>query len=803
MYDGFLAVMSLLWHHQNMAPILDDQRLDGPHVARISARPRRLAIPLPIHGDRTLESVISLECQIWGGGSNVVLPLDDQGIVPDLYQKIIPGSQIDDIYGALHDPDMTRVEHIDAQGPRDVSRSQLAVGLLEYKAPDKLAPVEVVALSPSDPWQGIYLACLGTLPLTIDQGLITSGNWLPDIEFSDFIEVRRAEALGSIGDLLARLRPKERTLTPRQLSMLHLSYAGTASTAIRSNDPVLPQPWFAQSDAGPNVLVVCSPGSSGDLALLWNLRAAHGDFYCTPVGVPEGELSEQFVAELLASPGLSHQGMSAATLYITSASISVEKIKAVIGDVRDVEVRSPQEMMMFGSVLGWSRDEVVVWKDGKGAFRPFDAGRSNELLDKRNFNDLLVMQFDISVESAPLPQSHDYRVTPFNGSFYNGSRTTWSSLRYGNRITDVEWPSSSLTAKSLARIRKFELEESAPGIAARILIDAMGGLTYSSWLCHGPLLELLESMAARQGFGWYKQRLRQAGVVASPGDAVGATIDELPEKSFHDFKRVFGNNEKATRYWLAWAERSSILIKGFPLQCPKCGAKQWIPIGNFSPPVTCRGCARVVDYPFGDRPSIDFKYRLSEQARRVYEVDAMGHILAARFFELVLGGGAQGRLIGMHPGMRVILDGDTRDAGEADVLLFTRWGEFIPIEVKRTSTGLNPEELRKLETLSVAMQSPWNGVVACQYWRDAVAVPEGLAQRGSDGTHSRMFLTYDALLEMYPVWTLGSDPFEGHKLSKDDVQAREQEFVKSLVERAGEGEMDWLAYSMLRRRSDT
>lgn len=744
--------------------------------------------------------MIELECQLWGGAANIVLPIDGNQRIPEMYRSILPGSQIDAVLGLDHDPEMSLAGQVNVSLPRDVSRSQLAVGLLPFRATEKPPPLEVVGLEDDDPWRGIYLACLGSLPEAISPELISSGNWLPDIGYSDFTDVRRVTATGSLRDLLNRTFPQERVTSPRQMSMTNLSYAATASTSIRSDRPVLPDPGFARYDAGPNVLVVSTPGSIEDVALLWNLRAAHGDFYATPIGIPFGELSTSSLRELTRAPGIARHGMSANTLYVTSCSVSTEELSDAIGDVHGVSVRPPADMLMFGSVLGWTRNEVVVWNDGTASFKSLDTAGHHEVLQRRNLNEMLIMQLDVAVEDAPLPLSDDYRVEPWNGSFYNGAHTTWSSIEREGTISSIQWPSRRLAADSLASIRDLRLSESAPGIAARILVERLGGLDSVYLLCHAPLLGLLESMAARQGFSWYKDRLRQAGVDAQPGDSVGLSIDELPEKSFHDFKRVLGNSEAAAKYWLAWAERSSIVIKGFPLQCPRCGAKQWVPVGNFSPPITCRGCAVDIEFPFGDRPTIDFKYRLTEQTRRVYEIDAMGHVLAARFFDLIFSFGSKSQLIGLHPGMSVFSTAGGDEIGEADLLMLTRRGEFIPIEVKRKATGLNQAELTKLGLLATALHSPWSGVIACQYFRDTGSALVPIATRNPDGTHLRMALTYDHLLQPHVMWGLGDDPFELQALDDDAIATREKEFVASLVRRAKDADTDWFTYSMLRRR---
>lgn len=784
-----------------MTLFLDGERLNGPHVARISARPERIALPIRADGPRSLQETVELECQLWGGAANAILPLDATGQVPEMYKAILPGSQIDRVLGDGYNPVMAMSSEIDLTQERGVFGSQLAAGLLPYRQVDKVAPLEVLELDVDDPWHGIYLACLGRLPERVDPRVIAEGGWLPEIDFTDFLEVRRTRAIGSLEDLVSRTLPINRVLTPRQLSMLDLSYASTASTSIRTNRHVLPRPEFARYDAGPNVLVVCSPGSLDDLALLWNLRAAHGDFYVAPIGVPATELTSTVFQRLVSDPGLARHGFSASTLYVTSCSVSIGELSEALGENGRVSIRPPSDMAMFGAVLGRTQNEVLMWNEGRASFRALELDRSRDILDRRNINKSLVVQSEISVEGSPLPFSGDYRVSTPNGAFYNDAHTTRSSLRSSDRISTIEWPSRLLVASSLASIRDLKLSESSPGIAARILVEMLGGISGASHLCHAPLLALLESMAARQGFNWYKNRRRQDGVEAHPVDSVGSSIDELPEKSFHDFKRVLGNSDAAAKGWLAWAERSSVVIKGFPIQCPQCGAKQWTPVRNFTPPITCRGCAKLIKFPFGDRTSIDFKYRLSEQTRRVYEVDAMGHILVARYFDLIFGFGSKSQLIGMHPGMSVLPAGGGNELGEADLLILTRRGDFIPVEVKRTAEGLTPGELEKLDTLVRAMSSPWSAVAACQYARDAGNPLVTLATQNDDGTYQRLALTYDHLLEPSPMWALDDDPFDLEPLNEEKIKEREAAFVSSLRELTGDTDKDWFTYSMLQRRA--
>ena len=443
-------------------------------------------------------------------------------------------------------------------------------------------------------------------------------------------------------------------------------------------------------------------------------------------------------------------------------------------------------MLSFGT-FGWSRDEVLIWANGRSQVVPLPTDFQTKVLRNRALNSSVYFRVDISVPNDPFPRGDDVRVDSTDGDFYFGSKTTWGMSQVLTDVRSLSWPSRLLMARSVAARRGSDLAESEPGRASRVALETIEGLGYVGNLAHAPLLDLLEGMAARHGFGWYKQRLRDRGMTASPVEAIGPTVDELPERPFGEFKKALGNSDKATRNWLAWAEKAGLIVKGFPLQCERCQAKQWLPVEAFSPPLICRGCAQEIVMPFGKRHVIDFKYRLSERLRRVYEHDAMGHLLTARFFDSAM----NDRLIGLHPGMEVVAPGSTTVLGEADVLLLTRHAELIPVEVKRTSSGMTSSELEKLDALTKALKSPWSAVVACQYALD-MDDDFGLhGTRGSDGSHLRMTLSYDAILTPHAIWSIGNDPFEWKPLTADEIQKRQSDFVKTMEDWDPESRRSW------------
>lgn len=792
-----------------MRGLLDDERLEGPHEVHVSFRPERVAVPIAAGAVDEAILTIQAQCQVWGGGTTPLIPLSPDGEIVEEYARILPGAAIDHVLGldifALSSGGPLRPEVLGGEG--GWWGSQFAPALLDYQRQGSYAALEVVQLAEDDPWRLIYAGCLGLLPGAPTPDLLNAGYLKPGLRFEDFLRVERVHATGSLDDLLSRLSEDAR-ITPRQLSMLHLGYGNSGSPSIRATPDILPSPNFVKYDAGPNVVVVCSPGSVDDLALLWNLRGAHGDGRVLPIGLPLDVIDANAIQTLINHPRIARNGIAYRLAYITSASIGVEAITERLGDLLEadrplVAVKPLTGILDLGYPGGWHRDDVLVWHDGRTQLTPLPADSHSEVLQRGSVSDLTSMVYDLAVPASPFPHVDDVRVDPFNGTFAAGYRTSSRlSARSRTQVQQVEWPSTSLIARSIARRREVDLVESEPGRACRVLLSGMKDLSYVSFIAHAPLLDLLEQMAARHGFGWYKQQLRTLNEDADPTAAVPSTTDDLPDKAFNEFKKVLGNNERAAKYWLLWAERAGLVIKGLPLQCVMCRAKQWIPISAFAPPIICRGCGGAMDEPFGDRPTVNFTYRLSERLRRVYEQDAIGHLLVAHYFDLLLSGGKSGRLVGLHPGMEVRPAETASVVGEADLLMLTRHGEFTPVEVKRRAAGLTADEITKLDVLVTALSSPWSAIAACEYAATAeVDLGPSVLRNEADGTYKRIVLTYDQLLEPMLVWSMGSDPFALNALSREDIAKREQSFVETLASRSEEEPASMFEYEMLRKRT--
>ncbi|AWT26337.1 hypothetical protein Csp1_15520 [Corynebacterium provencense] len=781
-----------------MSEYLDEEKLEGPHPARIVVRPQRVAVPVISSELNEFQEFVELECQIWAGASNIALPLSEEREVSEVYRNKLPGSQIDYIDGLHGDGGIESDFNIERNSKRNVSRSQLVLGALDNLNRGEHCQVEVVDLEPDDPWRYIYQACLGTLPAEIDEDLIREGNWNRELGFSDFIDMQRVMCTGSLKDLLSRLYRSTGLITPRQMSMSHLSMANSSSAAMRMGPSIIPNAEYDRIDAGPNILVVCSECSVEDLSLLWNLRAAHGDFRAVPIGIPIEEMTRSAISEICNSPGLARDGITATSLYITSVSLSCDQLEEKIGeDIPGVKVCPYEKLVNFGTVLGWDRTEVLNWKSGIAKFCALDAPTYRNIRNMVNISSMLLLECDVAVLDSPFPNNSRYAIKAGYRSFRNGALSFCCAIGSADSVISLQWPTTLLAARSIAARRDLVLRESTPGTAVKIFTDSIGGLDNTSMFCHAPLLELLETLAAREGFGWYKNRLRSFGYEPEASECVGGTVDELPAVPFNKFKVALRNNDAATKYWLNWAERSNVIVKGFPIACEFCGSKQWVPVSAFNPPIMCRGCGREIEFPFGDRVNIDFRYRLSEKTRRIYAADAMGHLLTARFMKCILQSGNGGYLIGLHPGMSAVTPEKGVEVGEAYVLLFTQKGEFIPIEVKRSSTGLVENEIDKLNTLATSLNSTLSGVSACEYL-SFMGEPLGKhIIKDELNIYRRFALSYDSMLDIHPFWKLGEDPFFLRVMDDDEIDEREGKFVQMMVRLSKDANQDMLTYYMV------
>jgi hypothetical protein len=163
--------------------------------------------------------------------------------------------------------------------------------LLDSGATDGIS-VGCVEVDLENPWALAYFGALGDLwrepfPPHLLQRLQSR----PGLTWDEVIDVvvERPEQPNA-SDLLARLRdPRLNTPARLSCSLLGLPTAPRNMGPFGDHESAFPAPWAERALVGPNVVVVYEPGSVSDLALLWNLRAAHGLPRGFPLAVPVTE----------------------------------------------------------------------------------------------------------------------------------------------------------------------------------------------------------------------------------------------------------------------------------------------------------------------------------------------------------------------------------------------------------------------------------------------------------------------------------------------------------------------------------
>lgn len=272
--------------------LLDDGRLAGQHEAATVLRPRRVARLVAVDDLRAVLLEIEYACQVWGGGGQPLLPVRE-GRLPEPYSALLSSEQVDFV-GGLQDLTVSLPPRVETQRSWD----HPAILVAAHEPLDRRGTVRIPELEPTDPWRPIYDAVLGRGPQAPDPTLSDLAGLREDLQFEEILPVERVSTTGSLHDLLARLTDRA-FLTPRRVSNIELSYGLRPDTSVMGRDqPVLPNPRMTRRAAGPNLIVAMTPGSVEDVALLWNLRGAHGGGRVMPIGIPVDQITAEVLREL-------------------------------------------------------------------------------------------------------------------------------------------------------------------------------------------------------------------------------------------------------------------------------------------------------------------------------------------------------------------------------------------------------------------------------------------------------------------------------------------------------------------------
>jgi hypothetical protein len=427
--------------------LLDDGLLSGLHEATTRLRPVRHARPVASdHLDGALAE-IELACQVWGGGSQPLLPVA-HAVLPDPYERLLATEQIDFV-GGLQEIELMLPTRVEAKRPRD----HPAILVAASEPLERWRPVEVVGLEHDDPWRPIYIAVLGTWPDSPDPALLDRAFLRKDLRFAEILPVERVAAEGSLEDLIARTTGRDR-LTPRMVANMVVASGLLPDTSFlgRGQD-VLPNPNTARRAAGPNLIVAVTPGSVEDVALLWNLRGAHGESRVMPIGIPVEQVTPQALRELQEPGRATMFGLGGGACHLVSASVPLDELKALAAQSPAAQAVPYEAVLTFGPAPGRVRSHVSLWQDGKTRLDPMSDADREVLRESRAAHHAPSLVLDVTVDGYPLPADPTMRGTDPFGRFQAGAAQLTVSEMRDQRTVQVRWPSLWTCLAAVAQSR--------------------------------------------------------------------------------------------------------------------------------------------------------------------------------------------------------------------------------------------------------------------------------------------------------------------------------------------------------------
>ena len=629
--------------------------LSGQHEVTTVLRPVRHARPVAFDDVEGALAEIERACQVWGGGSQPLLPIAD-GVLPEPYARLLATEQID-FAGGLQDTKVALPTRVEARRPWD----HPAILVAASEPLDRWRPVQVVELDSNDPWRPVYAAVLGTWPESPDPALIDFAGLRGALRFEEIVPVERVAATGSLDDPIARTADRDR-LAPRTLANVFLAHGLRPDTSFMgSGNEVLPNPWTTQRAAGPNLIVAVSPGSVEDIALLWNLRGAHGGGRVLPIGVPAGQITPQALQELQEPGRATMFGLGGGACHLISASVPLDELEALAAQSPTVQAVPCETILTFGPAPGRLRSHVSSWQDGPTRLDPMSDTDREVLRESRTALRKPRLVLDVTVDGYLLPADPTMRGTDRFGRCQAGAAQVTVSEMSEQQTVRVQWPSSWTSLAAVAQSRGLDVSASEPGLAAATLIRALGSVYAIRLLQHRPLMDLMYRMAERSGMSWWKKKwaaahselmeagadratLEDAAVVLGRDDPAVAPPGEGRAVPFREFVTALGS-EPAARHWVAWAEGRTSSSAAQTSHAPTAGRGRGFRWRGSLRRSRARAAGARIDQPYG-LSELKFTYRLGEPLRRVLETDSLGHVLALHWFAQLF---HRGGLVGAQP----------------------------------------------------------------------------------------------------------------------------------------------------------
>ena len=208
-----------------MRGVLDTDLIDGPLEVFTKLRPVRYAVPYSPLEVAAFVPQIQEFCQFWAGASWPLLPVSKSGSIPELYLRRLEREAVDYVRDgiAVDLPSRVAQTHVWA--------TPLVYPLSSRRWGEHDRPVDIAGLAESDPWRNIYAALLGSLPSAPSTQIVKEYDLREDLKFEDIVMVERSTVVGSLEDLVERLKNIDK-LSPRQLSNLYLAAGMSPDTSF-------------------------------------------------------------------------------------------------------------------------------------------------------------------------------------------------------------------------------------------------------------------------------------------------------------------------------------------------------------------------------------------------------------------------------------------------------------------------------------------------------------------------------------------------------------------------------------------
>jgi hypothetical protein len=657
--------------------------------------------------------------------------------------------------------------------------------------------VDSPVIDPDDRWAICYMGTFGALPQEpLNRHLLEAFGLRPGLSWSDIVDVSFTPVTGGAQDVLDRLRDA-RHIVPTKLScaLIATAPAGRHSSIYVDGDP-LPQPDTQRALVGPNIVVVYEPGSVADLALLWNLRAAHG----LPRGLPLAVPTTVDVPEVLRSWRDQHVsayfGLGGdRTPRLVSCSVATDTLKSIAAHAGTWEAGDWSEVRQVGRRPGRPSVQLVDFSKGKARMTAWTAEDRIELGTRLPYSRDPDLKFTIAPLTRWLPPSASLRPAWWTHAGYRewGYQT---DDRGADSLINVEWPAGWEVLKALLADRGLRAEPSPAGVAAATFLARLGSWRDVQMILTRPVLDELHRLGTARSMTWFRERARGIAKAVEAADdsgealrAIEAKLDEMnvraseeerSDATIENWKALFSRNRHATASWIRWAERQGLLVRGVGVECERCKARSWRAIGELAPPLTCRGCGEIITHPYPEG-ELKFRYGATEPLLRLIEADSLPHLLAMRFFCALWAPNFErpSPLFGGYPGVDIYEQDSGEKIGEADVLLVLSSGRVVPGECKRREAGLNAEELQKLDRLVERLDAPWSFIATTDWAAECRAIwPESV--RYAPDPRPRIALTADQLLRDHVASYLGVNPFAWEPLDADARADQHTQFVATI-----------------------